>query len=83
VILSFFVLRNKRREEELDEELDGEDNNKQEACSNSEDITESTSNEETDNIAVDTGKFAYDMTRLVPRLYVYVGLPSWPENEAG
>ena len=82
-LVHFLVLRNKRRDEEQDEQLDGEDSNEQEACSSSEHITEGTSNEETDNISVDTGKYAYDniMMRLIPRLYV--GVPSWPESVAG
>ena len=77
-LVHFLVLRNKRRDEEQDEQLDGEDSNEQEACSSSEHITE-----ETDNISVDTGKYAYDniMMRLIPRLYV--GVPSWPESVAG
>ena len=51
-ISHFFVLRNKRRDEELDEE----EINEQEASSSTEDVAESASNEETDNTALDTGK---------------------------
>lgn len=52
MILYFFVLRNKKRDKVLDEK----ESNEQEASSSSEDIAESTSNGETDNTALDTGK---------------------------